>query len=146
MCPWADVLFGFDAKWWKHYQKEVESFPGEKLSASMVATNYGAKVVVLGYRNSGACAVSLAMSRGATKVILLGYDAMFWNGKRHWHDDHPEGLENAGMIADWGGQFEMIAKAARRRGVEVLNASRRTRLQCFPLVDLEEALREEQIA
>lgn len=142
-CPWADVLFGFDAKWWKQYQREVETFRGEKVSASRLATKYGAHAaVVLGYRNSGACAAALAMSRGAARIVLLAYDAMFLNGRRHWHDDHPAPLENASTIGDWARQFAMLAKAARRRGVEVLNASRRTRLTCFPIVRLEDALLE----
>lgn len=142
MCPWADALFGFDSKWWKLYHEEVATFRGEKLSASQLATKYGARVTVLGYRNSGVCAAALAMTRGAARIVLLAYDLMFWDGRRHWHGDHPAPLENAGTIADWTRQFEALAKAARRRGVEILNASRRTRLTCFPIVRLEEALAE----
>ena len=140
LCPWAHVLFGFDAKWWKHYRDEVATFRGEKISSSRLAEKYGARTIVLGFRNSGACAITLAMSRGAARVVLLGYDAMFDETRRHWHDDHPAGMENAGMMADWPRQFELVAKTARRRGVEIINASRRTRLTCFPVMPLEDAL------
>lgn len=141
MCPWADVLYAFDAKWWKTYRNEVmTTFHGEKISASMVAAKYGAKVAAVGYRNSGACAIAFAMTRGAKKIALLGFDAMFWKGRRHWHADHPPGMENASTIADWGRQFDMLAKSARRRGVEIVNASRRTRITCFPRVELQDVL------
>lgn len=141
-CPWAHVLYGFDANWWKHYRHEVATFAGEKLSASSLADKYGAHRVVLGYRNSGACAIALAMSRGAARVVLLAYDAMFAGTRRHWHADHPAGMENAGTMADWPRQFGMVAKAARRKGVEIVNASRRTRLTCFPRMALEDALQQ----
>lgn len=141
MCPWADALFGFDAKWWRHYGAEVEqTFQGEKFCPSPLAVTHGAQVLALGYRNSGVCAVALAMSRGAARVVMLGYDCMFLNGRRHWHSDHPAPMENASTIAEWDAQFKTLAKRARRQGVEVLNASRRTRLAHFPLVSLEDAL------
>lgn len=139
LCPWADVLVGFDAGWWKQYRKEVADFRGEKLSASRLSEKYGASTIVLGYRNSGAYAIALAMSRGAAKVVLLAYDAMFKGTRRHWHPDHP-GLENCQTMGDWPRQFELVAKTARRRGVEIVNASRRTRLACFQKMKLEEAL------
>lgn len=147
MCPWANILFGFDARWWKHYRDEVASFRGERLSSSMVAVNYGATVVSLGYRNSGACAVALAMSRGASRVVMLAYDADLGpDGETHHHGSHPPELSNAESMGDWPEQFLRLAKVARRRGVTILNASRRTSLTCFPLVALEDALREEQTA
>lgn len=139
LCPWADVLVGFDSGWWKQYRKEVAGFRGEKLSASRLSEKYGARVLVLGYRNSGAYAIALAMSRGAARVVLLAYDAMFAGTRRHWHEDHP-GLENCQTMGDWPRQFDLVARAARRRGAEVINASRRTRLTCFPVMRLEDAL------
>lgn len=140
LCPWADVLFGFDAMWWKHYQEEVKTFQGEKLCSSPLAEKYGATRCVPGFRNSGAAAIALAMGRGASKVVLLGYDSSFKGTRRHWHEDHPKGLGNAEMMGDWARQFSMVATAAERRGVEILNASRRTVLSCFPRVSLEDVL------
>lgn len=139
LCPWADVLYGFDARWWKQYEEELKDFRGEKLSASGVSENYGAHKQAIGYRNSGVCAIALAMVRGASKVVMLGYDVGFWEGRKHWHEDYPD-LPNAHTIAEWPSQFAHLAKQARLRGVEIVNASRRTALGCFPLVPLEEAL------
>lgn len=139
LCPWADVLYGFDSRWWKQYEDEVKTFKGEKLSASLLSKNYGAETKPLGYRNTGVCAIALAMIRGASNVVMLGYDVGFWEGRKHWHDDH-QGMPNADTVNEWPAQFAHLAKQARLRGVSIVNASRRTALACFPLVHLEAAL------
>jgi len=147
MCPWADALFAFDLKWWKVYQAEVAAtFAGRKFSASQFSAKYGAESLwgvdwFSTYRNSGACAASLAMAGGAAKVILLGYDCgCSRNNKRHWHDDHPKGLDNAMMMLDWPRLFGILARRARHSEVRILNASRSTTLTCFKRVPLEAVL------
>jgi len=140
LCPWADVLYGFDSRWWREYQDEVSSFKGEKLSFSQIAQNYGAKWKPVSGRNSGVCAIAVAMAKGARRIILLAYDCMFDGDRKHWHADHPKGLNNADSITDWPRQFAMIAKHAKRLGVEIINASRRTALTCFPVAKLEDVL------
>lgn len=145
VCPWADVLFGFDLKWWLHYLEEVRSvFPGRLICGSRIASKYGLESAFgyLGpYRNSGAGAASIAMREGAARVVLLGFDADWGpDGETHHHGDHPSGLRNANSIREWPRQFETLAKDARRRGAEIVNASRRTELTMFPRVSLEDAL------
>ena len=147
-CPWADVLVGFDARWWKVYGAEVQAtFPGRKISASPLALRYGAESPYSDgrpwfdiYPNSGCCAAAIAIAGGASRVVLLGYDAGFNVGRKHWHDDHPAELENAASVADWPRLFKILAQRARRSGVHIVNASRRTALECFPRVELEAAL------
>jgi hypothetical protein len=147
LCPWADVLFAFDSRWWKMYQAEVEAtFAGRKIAVHPSAEKYGAESTVgepwFGiYRNSGACAGSLAIASGAARVILLGYDCGFArDGRKHWHSDHPEPLENAATLPDWKRLFAILARRARQAGVPVLNASRHTTLECFKRVELESVL------
>ena len=146
LCPWADALFGFDAKWWKVYHEEVEAtFRGRRFGGTLVCEKYGVNVATgqpwfKGFRNSGACAVSLAIGGAAAKIVLLGYDMGFSGGRTHWHGDHPHGLENATSLPLWAEQFAVLAKHARRSGVEVVNASRETRMTCFPRAVLESAL------
>jgi hypothetical protein len=145
LCPWADVLFGFDAKWWRHYASEVAEFKGRKVSASPQAEKYGVENPFpipwfSIYRNSGCCAVSIAIAAGASKVIMLGYDCGFIGKRRHWHGDHPKGMDNAGTLLMWQMLFGVLAKQARRAEVKVANASRRTTLKCFERVQLEDVL------
>ena len=144
LCPWADALFGFDARWWKLYHEEVFStFAGRKVSSSQLAGKYGVEVIPRRYRNSGACSVSWAIDQGAAKIILLGFDsALGRGGESHHHGDHPEGLRNVESINDWPRQFALLAKHAMRRGVKIVNASCKTALKCFPVETLSNALRE----
>lgn len=145
-CPWADALYAFDAKWWKVYHEEVKTaFAGRKFGGTMICGNYGAEVTAGApwfrqFSNSGACAVSLAISGKPSRIVMTGFDAAPWDGRTHCHGDHPAPLGNANSSANWLHQFEALAKYAAQAGIEVVNASRRTRLTCFPRVELEAAL------
>ena len=141
-CPWADALFAFDAKWWQVYQEEVfATFAGRKVSSSHLAGKYDVEIIPRRHRNSGAAAVGLAMDYGAERVVLLGFDLQVGpNGESHWHGDHIHGLGNTQSIGDWPRHFKILAKHAEKKGVEIVNASRRTALQAFPLVTLEDVL------
>ena len=142
-CPWADVLFGFDIAWWRLYLDEVrQGFGGRLICGSRLGPKYGLESVHLAaYRNSGACAASIALREGAARVVLLGFDAGLGpKGETHYHGDHPAELRNADSMGEWPRQFALLAKDAKRRGAEIVNASRRTRLSMFPRVALEDAL------
>lgn len=145
MCPWADALFAFDLKWWRHHGDEVrEKFRGRTFTGSRVASNYGPEFApgatwFRTFRNSGACAISLAMGAEASRIVLLGYDCGFDGVRKHWHEDHP-GMSNCDSLPDWPRQFGQVAKHARRAGIEVINASRKTRLTCFDREDLSRAI------
>lgn len=146
LAPWADVLFGFDGKWWREYRAEVEAtFGGEKLTFSSAGPSLGVRTLhreawFTHFHNSGASAISLAVVAGASRVLLLGYDCQKTGGKAHWHGDHPRSLGNAKSISNWPTQFRGVARYAKSKGVEVLNCSRSTALTCFPRASLEDAL------
>lgn len=146
MCPWADVLYAYDTKWWTQYHEEVKGFKGRLITSSQVAVRYGVETTFGApwfrcFPNSGASAISLALAGGASKVVLLAFDAGTGpGGERHWHADHPGALSNAASIAKWPQQFEMVAKEAQKRSVPVVNASRRTLLKCFPIGELTASL------
>lgn len=148
MAPWADVLFGFDAAWWRQHLEEVRGvFHGRLMTPSQVAGRLGVESLYGApwfqhAGNSGASAIALALAGGAARVVLLGYDcARGPANESHWHGDHPDGLANCASMAHWPAQFEPVARRARKAGAVVLNASRRTALTCFERVDLQEALR-----
>jgi len=147
MCPWADVLFGFDTAWWREYRKEVEeSFKGERLTFSPAGPSYGVQTLhgqdawCRPFGNSGTAAISLAIAGGAGRVILLGYDCQKTGGKTHWHGDHPAKLGNARSMPNWPKKFEALAKFAATKETRVLNCSRETALRCFPRAVLSEVL------
>ena len=87
LCPWADVLFGFDGKWWREYMKEVDAtFNGERLTCSTMGKSFGVPTMhqetwFRHFNNSGTAAISLAVETGASRILLLGYDCQRTGGK-----------------------------------------------------------------
>jgi hypothetical protein len=139
--PWADVLFAMDGKWWcVHYDEVRETFAGELTTTANVVREKLVKVDITQYRNSGANCISLAVKRGAKEVVMLGFDCMPDQGVTHWHGSHPPGLSDAKTIKVWPLIFDRLAKDMKRKGVRVVNASRRTALKGFERVNLEDAI------
>ncbi len=134
LCPWADVLFGYDAKWWNYYHAEVKQvFTGRLISISHAVRHLGVESLhnvdwFHGSGNSGVCAIALAIGGGASKIVLLGYDCSIDN-KSHWHGDHPKELTNCLSIKRWPSQFSGVARYAKN--IPIINASRETTLTCF---------------
>ena len=145
LCPWADVLMGFDGSWWSHHIAEVnESFNGRRLTCStsrVGVESLASRSKFNMYGNSGAAAVSLAVYGRPSKVVMIGFDAKAApDGSRHWHARHPAPLSDAKSMPKWGRKFEMLAAHAKRQGCNVVNASRDTALKCFPRGALEDEL------
>lgn len=143
MAPWADALFAMDGKWWQFHYVQTAEFHGRRFTtAALPATMAGVeKVSITNYRNSGANCVSLAVSQGATEVVLLGFDCMLDGTQTHWHGSHPAGMSDARTVNVWPVLFDRLAADMKRNGVKVVNASRRTALKCFERGELAEVLR-----
>lgn len=146
LAPWADYLFAMDDRWWRVYGEEARrDFRGKRYSFSRgtyAAEHAETMLGKSGYQtfgNSGAGAVMLARYLGASRVVLLGYDAERRKGApAHWHPDHPIGLNNASSSHAWPGQFKRVAR--QMKGIRIINASRQTALTCFARATLEDAL------
>lgn len=128
-----------DRAWWNVYWPQVRDsgFSGECYSST--DNVFGAASLKFFHGgNTGAGAISLAQYFGAERVILLGYDCQLTDGKTHHHGDHPSGLGNAGSLKKWPAQFKKMAEYLS--DIEVINATRQTALDCWPRMDLEQAL------
>lgn len=155
--PWADVVYGCDARWWDVYHAEVRmACPAASLwTAERPATERWGVNHIPNFRspglyrrpgaihqgmNSGYQAIGLAYQFGAARIVLLGYDMQQTDGKSHHHGDHPKGLVQGLPYPLWLEAFPALAKDLREVGVSVVNATRATALRDFPLVSLEGAL------
>jgi hypothetical protein len=160
LAPWADCLYGCDAKWWKwqfrFHKDRIEAFEGLRYAMkSKTSPNNWPLVEVLKNtgptgleldpgglrtgRNSGSQAINLAVHLGAAKIVLLGYDmSLGQGGKSHWFGEHPDRAKPP--LTVFRRLFPTIAKPLKEAGIEVLNCSRRSALTCFPKVPLESAL------
>lgn len=80
----------------------------------------------------------MAAQGGASRIILIGFDAQHTNGRAHWFGNHPVGLGNAGMTDKWLENFEKLKQDFSH--IDIINASRETAITCFRRARLEDLL------
>lgn len=90
--------------------------------------------------NSGAQAINLAMLFGAKRVLLLGFDMRDIDGKAHWFGQHPQPLVQVQLYDEWIYRLTVAAPDAKARGVEIINCTPGSAMECFDKVPLEEAI------
>lgn len=160
LCPWADVLYGADWDWWRHHGY-CREFKGERWTQSIgrpdwprEAYSNGLKVLrgvrevrlcddneTLYTGNNGAFqGMNLAIMAGAKKIILLGVDMQHIDGKSHWFGDHPQRLKQTRNFGIFRECFRKVRRDLELRGIEVVNCSPRTTLNCFRKAKLEDVL------
>jgi hypothetical protein len=90
---------------------------------------------------SGYAALNLAVLKGARRIVLLGFDYGLIGGRHHYHDayswHHPA---NDQSWHAWAKRFDRAAPVLSRMGVEVINASPASAIECFPKMSIEDAL------
>lgn len=89
--------------------------------------------------NSGYQAMNLAVLAGAKRIVLLGYDMRFHNGKSHSHNGHQYPMLEQ-SYTQYGLKFNTALGQLRQQGVAVLNATPGSALAAFPHASLEQAL------
>jgi hypothetical protein len=87
--------------------------------------------------NTGHGAINLAVHFGANRIILLGFDMHYKNGF-NWHKNHKEHALIARYNKVFIPQLEMAAKELETMGIEVLNCTPGSALDCFPFANIEE--------
>lgn len=157
--PYADALYHADRVWWDAYAG-APAFPGLCITQDAnggltCADRYGLSVVTsvkapgistdpaVVHRgwNSGFQALQLAIHLGAARIILLGFDmAKGPDGRKSWAANRPASLVRHSPYEQFVRAFTDAAPQVEAAGVEVLNASRVSALQCFPRVALLDAL------
>lgn len=87
--------------------------------------------------NSGYQALNLAVHTGAKRLLLLGYDMRESDGRTHWFGDHPRKTSSAEQFVP---AFRTLVEPLRKLGIEVVNCTPGSALDCFPKRALEETL------
>jgi hypothetical protein len=91
-------------------------------------------------RNSGYQAIGLAVHLGVKRIILLGYYMKASSPETsHWFGDHPV-KANLAIFGSGIKNFGTLVEPLKARGVEVINCTRDTALDCFPKMALADAL------
>lgn len=141
--PWADVIYGSDAKWWRQYMSIVSALPGRKISVEIGQQMKGIEYLrpsaqIFDERpcylstgaNSGYAALCLAAKLGAKRILLYGYDMGVRNGRMR-RFDYPANLNSRPRFANWIPRYQLLAPLLKRRGVEVINCTPGSALTCF---------------
>ena len=137
MARFAEIIYAGDLSWWKAYGQEID-IKAEKWTCSRRASvQYGAQFHKIGgVYNSGLRAIQLAIGFGASRILLLGYDATVKNGT-HWHGNHAKTKNpDEARCLKWHRQFA----ALDRKGAQVINCTPGSALECFPKMPISEAL------
>jgi hypothetical protein len=135
LCPWADVIASSDAAWWEVH-KDAISLHGEKIGAMPVfqlIKGVGSLAGHVGI-NSGLLGIRAAVSKGATKVVLLGFD-MHSPGD-HFFGRHPESLKSTTpeRMKVFHKQFDAYHPA----GVDIVNCTKGSELKAYRMGDIRE--------
>jgi hypothetical protein len=158
LAPWADVLYFCDLYWWQHHKLEVEElFRGRyivtlenQIDGVKTLRNTGTSGLETdpsGLRtgnNSGYQAINLAYHFGVKRIVLLGYDMRVSpDGRTHWHGGY------TGYSADTYRDlfrnymipcFDTLVQPLRDAGIEVINATPNSALQCWSYRPIGEVL------
>lgn len=158
LAPWAETLYFCDEYWFNEHKDEVKKFKGTVATLDHPALKAQVPNLV-SYRNdggSGLCeqpdglrtgsnsgyqAINLAFHMGAKWILLLGLDMKKSPaGRQHWHDRTrpapPIALYQEVMLP----KFATLVEPLARHGVEVVNCSPDSLIDCFRKLPIEEAL------
>ncbi len=168
---WVDICWFGDAKWWRWHYREIQTeYPGEIASCCDHTPLKKVKRIkfyqrgkasgiderprfVSWNRSSGGSAVNLAYHLGAAKIVLLGFDMKFDGEDKNWHRDHQDQdvkAQNKSFRKHYQTVFTSMIKCfkhinrdAIKLGVEIINCNPDSDINCFPVMSLEEYLKQE---
>lgn len=172
LAPWADILYFCDCKWWGWHRKHLGTWKGMIVRLQGGGHDFGdPRIKVLRNenedgkhhggladrrdalrpgKNSGYQAINLAVHLGARRIVLIGYDmaSALVDGrpKTHWDGDHPGGTAPQVFERLMLPHFDTLVQPLAARGVEIINATPGSKLRCFPMKPLEQAIPAMQVA
>lgn len=151
---WVDIWYAADFKFWQHYQARAEMSGSLKVCADKKMLSGGIADRFLNTRDkdkalrfepgyaisgghSGCQALQLAISLGATKVVLLGYDCKPDGSRTNYFGQKCPALNKGSDYELWRESYRTLAIPD---DVEVLNATPGSAIDVYPMVEIERAL------
>lgn len=155
--PWADILYAADAKWWSFYRPaftdlrvsgepvppiqsqrgppiEIQTIPLTMLARGESMPRVPGSVV--SGDHSGFQALGLALTLGATRILLLGYDC--GGSRRNCHKDRERQFSTEPPFDQWVPKYQQAADQWPK--VEIINCAMNSRITVFPKRPLGECL------
>lgn len=137
LAPWADFIAASDAAWWRKYPEAMQ-LPERYCMAAGVDGVERVRSKIATCANSGVLALEVAKLKGATKILLLGFDM---HGS-HFFGQYRNGLTNTDHARRKTHMQQFAAWRRMNPGIEVLNCLSTSSLLCFPKRELAECLDE----
>lgn len=144
------ILLFSDASWGLRHKEVIEQWSGQVITSARFAhqkmpslvklidvvesSEFPTPPFVRKGRSTGHLAVSLAVSLGASRAVLHGYDMQMVAGRSHHHNDYRE-IGYPGIYNEFINKFSGWYQAGKRLGVEIVNATPGSALKEFPLVE-----------
>jgi hypothetical protein len=150
IAPWLDALYCCDPEYWDFHIDAIRKTHIDDLISQdrLSCEKYGlwwtpktkdgnldrgfsgdpTKINTGG--SSGFQQLNVAALRGAKKIILIGYDCTD-AGRRHWHPDHEGKMDKRASYAEWLAHYRKAAPTIERMGIEVINCSPGSAIDCF---------------
>jgi hypothetical protein len=154
IAPWADAVYGCDVAFWRNAQG-LPKFSGLKVSYQAqfaglrhvgIDTTQDRLLMTPGVigngGNSGFQAVNLALQWGARRIVLIGFDMTDARGVHFYGRASGDGRTNPGSwnFKRWRQAFRVAAGQLPALHARIVNATPRSELDAFPIMDLAEAL------
>jgi hypothetical protein len=138
--PWVGRHYAADEQWYRYYGWRTRPwYQGERYGAQTHRSDVKRWRHRLRWTekggNSGHHIIHMAVELGATRIAIIGYDHQHTGGKTHVHGDHPSRngmrMGNAQPAHVWARRMPATARDLARRGVQLINLTRVTAIQCF---------------
>lgn len=142
---WIDIWYAADLQFWAHYKPTSKALrvcaekDGRGLYDRFLDVNNREKALqyIPGYalhgEHSGFQALQLAISLGAKRVVLLGYDCKPKGQVTNYFGTKCAKLQRPSNYGQWPLHYERLAIPG---GVEVLNATPGSAITAYPFVDI----------
>lgn len=112
---------------------------GDKLGQPNPGLSLDASTILTG-KNSGYQVVNLAVLAGGNPILLVGYDMRHIDGKDHFVGGEHSIPTPENNLKGYAKNFRTMVEPLRRIGVDVINVTPGSAIDCFPRMSLEEAL------
>jgi hypothetical protein len=135
LAPWADAMVSADRAWWVA-NPEAHKMLCPKYCGFTIDTPPGVKKLddAISGSNSGLLGIKVAISKGAKRVLLLGFDM----GGSHYFGPHQPPLKNTKPE-----RFNIFIEQFRRyrpKDVSIINCTPGSKLDAYPMKALDACL------
>lgn len=162
---WISAMYFCDSGFWKCHHDELINFKNLKVTdvSSLprhlreLAIKHNVKRLQRNYArnglssnpsqinwnyNSGAAAINFAALAGAKRIYLLGFDCQLEEGRSHWHQGEMLYTKpsNKRVFNRFLEMYPLIAKDAKKMGVEIINVNPDSAITVFPKLELKDIL------